>query len=109
MGEGDHRLSVRFCQPKTPRSVGFNLPAGVLTINHFGLLVAATTAPPLYVFRLDSDNDGDLDNLDFAIFADCFNQAGNPPRCEYREAVMFDADADGDVDNLDFRAVSINM
>ena len=76
--------------------------AGVLTINHFGLLVAATTAPPRYVFRMDADNDGDVDGNDFGDFAACFNKAGNPPRCEYGEAVMFDADADGDVDNADF-------
>jgi hypothetical protein len=30
--------------------------------------------------QLDFDDDNDVDGVDFAKFAICFNKAGNPPR-----------------------------
>jgi len=48
----------------------------------------------------DFDGDGDVDLLDFAEFARCFNGPGNPPApgC----AVDADLDNDGDVDENDY-------
>lgn len=55
--------------------------------------------------RSDRDSDGDVDGVDFSIFASCFNKAGNPPRmlgCNTDAAQAFDYDCDGDVDGVDF-------
>lgn len=54
-------------------------------------------------FSPDTDSDGDVDGIDFATFAACFNGAGNQPRtvgCDI--PAMLDADDDGDVDGVDF-------
>lgn len=54
---------------------------------------------------MDRDQDGDVDGVDFAIFASCFNGAGQPPRtsgCSAADAAAFDSDDDGDVDGVDF-------
>jgi hypothetical protein len=59
-----------------------------------------TVTPPQ-----DRDKDGDVDGVDFAIFASCFNKAGNPPRtlgCTTADGEAFDTDNDGDVDGVDF-------
>jgi hypothetical protein len=53
----------------------------------------------------DRDKDGDVDGVDFAIFASCFNKAGNTPRtlgCSAEDASAFDTDGDVDVDGVDF-------
>jgi hypothetical protein len=53
----------------------------------------------------DVDQDRDVDGVDFAKFATCFNKAGNPPRtlgCSAQTADAFDSDDDGDVDGVDF-------
>jgi hypothetical protein len=53
----------------------------------------------------DCDSDGDVDGVDFSVFASCFNKAGNPPRtvgCVPFAAAKFDNDGDGDVDGVDF-------
>jgi hypothetical protein len=53
----------------------------------------------------DADMDGDVDGVDFAVFASCFNKAGNPPRtlgCDSNQANQMDSDKDGDVDGVDF-------
>jgi hypothetical protein len=53
----------------------------------------------------DCDGDGDVDGVDFAKFASCYNMAGNPPRtlgCSAIEGDKFDFDGDADVDGLDF-------
>jgi hypothetical protein len=53
----------------------------------------------------DCDGDGDVDGVDFGIFAACFNKAGNPPRtpgCPPFAALKFDDDGDVDVDGVDF-------
>ena len=55
--------------------------------------------------RSDHDDDGDVDGVDFSIFASCFNKAGNAPRtlgCNPAAAEGFDYDCDGDVDGVDF-------
>jgi len=60
---------------------------------------APTTVPA------DRDFDGDVDGVDFAKFASCFNKAGNPPRtigCPVDDAGAFDFDGDMDVDGVDF-------
>jgi predicted outer membrane repeat protein len=56
-------------------------------------------------YMADSDLDGDVDGVDFAKFAQCFNKAGNPPRtlgCPPENADIFDFDDDADVDGVDF-------
>ncbi len=66
------------------------------------------TASPQFVATAsikDCDSDGDVDGIDFAVFASCFNKAGNPPRtagCSGFQAMKFDDDGDGDVDGIDF-------
>jgi hypothetical protein len=53
----------------------------------------------------DTDNDGDVDGVDFAQFASCFNKAGNPPRtlgCPPPHDTDLDFDNDGDIDGIDF-------
>jgi hypothetical protein len=53
----------------------------------------------------DRDHDGDVDGVDFSVFASCYNKAGNPPRtlgCDIDDQVVFDADADNDIDGIDF-------
>lgn len=55
--------------------------------------------------RTDVDGDGDVDGIDFSVFASCHNKAGNPPRtfgCGILETVRFDSDNDGDIDGGDF-------
>ena len=55
--------------------------------------------------RADVDGDGDVDGVDFGVFASCFNGAGKFPRtpgCTTLNAVRFDADHDRDVDGADF-------
>jgi len=55
--------------------------------------------------RADQDQDCDVDGVDFAAFASCFNKAGNPPRtfrCPPENAAAFDFFDDGDVDGIDF-------
>jgi hypothetical protein len=46
-----------------------------------------------------------VDGIDFAVFASCFNGAGQPPRttnCTTDESDRFDFDGDSDVDGVDF-------
>ena len=53
----------------------------------------------------DSDEDGDVDGVDFGVFASCFNKSGNPPKtggCTPAQGAKFDFDNDGDVDGVDF-------
>jgi hypothetical protein len=53
----------------------------------------------------DRDADGDVDGVDFAKFAQCFNKAGNPPRtlgCSAADQDALDFDDDNDVDGADF-------
>jgi hypothetical protein len=49
--------------------------------------------------------DGDVDGVDFAAFAACYNGAGKPPRtlgCPPGNVEGFDFDRDGDIDGVDF-------
>jgi hypothetical protein len=58
----------------------------------------------------DCDGDGDVDGLDFAVFASCFNKAGNPPRtlgCPPTWQTGYDFDDDGDIDGVDFSVFAI--
>jgi hypothetical protein len=53
----------------------------------------------------DLDQDCDVDGTEYAVFASCFNGAGNPPRtlgCTTGQAETFDTDDDNDVDGVDF-------
>jgi hypothetical protein len=52
----------------------------------------------------DMDGDGDVDGLDFSVFASCYNGAGKPPRsgCSAEQLNALDFDADTDVDGADF-------
>jgi len=55
--------------------------------------------------RADTDDDADVDGIDFTTFASCFNRAGRPPRtlgCAHQHAVDLDFDDDHDVDGVDF-------
>jgi hypothetical protein len=55
----------------------------------------------------DTDCDDDVDGVDFAKFAQCFNKAGNPPRtlgCSNWSGDQLDFDDGGDVDGVDFSA-----
>jgi hypothetical protein len=55
----------------------------------------------------DFDEDGDVDGVDFSVFAACFNGAGKPPRtegCSSEHMSDADFDDDGDVDGVDFSA-----
>jgi choice-of-anchor B domain-containing protein len=82
------------------------LPSNIILVSDIarGLFVlepdAATNAGPA-----DCDSDGDVDGIDFAVFASCYNKAGNPPRtlgCSTQQGQKFDFDDDGDVDGIDF-------
>jgi hypothetical protein len=58
----------------------------------------------------DTDCDDDVDGVDFAKFAQCFNKAGNPPRtlgCSTWAADQLDFDDDNDVDGVDFAKFAI--
>jgi PhoPQ-activated pathogenicity-related protein len=53
----------------------------------------------------DNDEDGDVDGVDFLVFAACYNGANNPPRslaCPPTAKDLFDYDDDNDVDIVDF-------
>jgi len=53
----------------------------------------------------DVDCDRDVDGVDFATFAACFNKAGHPPRtlgCTPLQSQKLDFDSDADVDGVDF-------
>jgi hypothetical protein len=68
-------------------------------------LGAYETAPVPATVIVDTDCDHDVDGVDFAQFAQCFNKAGNPPRtlgCPVWVAHQVDSDDDGDVDGVDF-------
>lgn len=55
----------------------------------------------------DRDRDGDVDGVDFSMFASCFNGAGHPPRtlgCTTDDADALDFDNDSDIDGVDFSA-----
>jgi hypothetical protein len=55
--------------------------SGVLTFLDMGAHeIEGTCGFPPGVVRADFDEDGDVDGVDFATFASCFNKAGNPPR-----------------------------
>jgi hypothetical protein len=61
--------------------------------------------PAFREFPSDNDVDGDVDGIDFSVFASCFNKAGNPPRtfgCNSDAQDAFDFDNDGDIDGIDF-------
>jgi hypothetical protein len=67
--------------------------------------IEGTTSKPTVTVLQDRDRDGDVDGVDFSVFASCFNKAGNPPRtvgCTADDAAGMDADNDGDVDGVDF-------
>jgi hypothetical protein len=58
-------------------------------------------------FPADCDADGDVDGIDFGVFASCYNKAGNSPRtlgCTPEQGDKLDFDDDGDVDGVDFSA-----
>jgi hypothetical protein len=62
--------------------------------------ITVTTTVPA-----DRDSDGDVDGIDFSVFASCFNKAGNPPRtlgCDPDDQDALDFDDDGDIDGVDF-------
>jgi hypothetical protein len=72
--------------------------------DRFWAIEGAGNRPTVTVAQ-DRDKDGDVDGVDFSIFASCFNKAGNPPRvvgCTSADATSMDADNDGDVDGVDF-------
>jgi hypothetical protein len=53
----------------------------------------------------DVDCDRDVDGVDFATFASCFNGSGKPPRtlgCTSAQSRQLDSDSDTDVDGVDF-------
>jgi hypothetical protein len=57
----------------------------------------------------DFDNDGDVDLVDFAVFAQCFGGAGSPPAPGCPGGVDADLDDDGDVDLSDFAILAQNF
>jgi hypothetical protein len=57
----------------------------------------------------DFDGDGDVDLSDFAIFAQCFAGADNPPAAGCPGGVDADLDGDGDVDLSDFSVFAQNF
>jgi len=60
----------------------------------------------------DTDLDGDVDNVDFAMFADCLGGPGAgalPDGCPPCAFERVDADADGDVDLVDFAEFARNF
>jgi hypothetical protein len=64
--------------------------------------VALTLLTPCNAIRFDSDNDGDVDQLDFAAFQTCYTGDGgtfDPQQCR-----CFNSDGDGDIDQLDLSA-----
>jgi hypothetical protein len=67
--------------------------------------IDVTIEQPASIVPADCDTDGDVDGVDFAVFASCFNGAGNPPRtfgCSTAQANKLDFDDDNDVDGVDF-------
>jgi hypothetical protein len=69
------------------------------------MMIAVPAAAVDSTVPMDIDADGDVDGVDFAGFAQCFNKVGNPPRtlgCPAETADAFDDDDDGDVDGVDF-------
>jgi hypothetical protein len=57
----------------------------------------------------DFDVDGDVDLSDFALFAQCFAGADNPPAPGCPPGVDADLDGDGDVDLTDFAVFAQNF
>jgi hypothetical protein len=75
------------------------------TNSTFGDLFQILEGDILPIVAQDRDKDGDVDGVDFSVFASCFNKAGNPPRtlgCTAADGSAFDQDGDGDVDGVDF-------
>ena len=65
---------------------------------------------PVDCVGLDFDLDGDVDGVDFAVFASCFNKSDHAPRsdgCTRQQASLCDNDTDGDVDAADFVALIV--
>jgi hypothetical protein len=78
-------------------------PAGGNVV--FSLEPTNEGAPGPHIVPADRDEDGDVDGIDFSVFASCFNQAGNPPRtlgCDEDSRTALDFDDDGDIDGIDF-------
>jgi hypothetical protein len=68
-----------------------------------GIAVWLATASFALATLPDADDDGDVDGVDFGVFASCFNKAGNPPRTQgCADPNRFDRDSDGDIDGVDF-------
>jgi hypothetical protein len=66
--------------PGTPNTgVGEPTILGDVFVDMGACEFAKCNNPPGMV-RADFDEDGDVDGIDFATFASCFNKAGNPPR-----------------------------
>jgi hypothetical protein len=75
------------------------------TNSTFGDMFQIVEGDIVPIVAQDRDKDGDVDGVDFSIFASCFNKAGNPPRtlgCSSDDADAFDQDGDNDVDGVDF-------
>jgi hypothetical protein len=80
------------------------LVTNALYDDKFWAIEGSGNRPTVTVLQ-DRDRDGDVDGVDFSVFASCFNKAGNPPRtvgCTTDDAAGMDADNDGDVDGVDF-------
>jgi hypothetical protein len=79
---------------------------GAVRIRNCGVdLGAYESTPAAATVIIDTDCDHDVDGVDFAKFAQCFNKAGNPPRtlgCAAWVAIQLDSDDDGDIDGVDF-------
>jgi hypothetical protein len=79
---------------------------GVARVRNCVVDMGAYESTPIAVtVIMDADCDLDVDGVDFAVFAQCFNKAGNPPRtlgCPGWVGYQLDGDDDGDVDGVDF-------
>jgi hypothetical protein len=64
--------------------------------------IAGTTIIIVRCGEPDSELDGDVDLIDFAVFQQCFSGAGNASTSTC--TCLFDSDADGDVDLIDYVA-----
>ena len=78
---------------------------GDIPSDRIEVVIQAIPELPNNLAGLDFDMDGDIDGVDYSVFASCHNGAGNPPRtlgCPPGQAQHADTDKDQDVDGADF-------
>jgi beta-glucanase (GH16 family) len=89
---------------------GGNIPAGTSTVMKPGDFLCLQAAPGFY----DADGDGDVDDIDFAMLAECFAGPMDPPSqggglTAAECLLIFDIEADGHIDLQEFKEFQLRF